>query len=64
MNEKVSFGKELKRKILHLMAMSAAIVWLYALEDCFRSVLTAFIFGGFSDTGIWIPSDRFWCLCI
>ncbi len=45
MNEKVSLGKELKRKILHLMAMSAAIVWLYALEDCFQSVLTAFIFG-------------------
>ncbi len=45
MNEKVSFGKELKRKILHLLAMSAAIVWLYALEDCFQSVLTAFIFG-------------------
>ncbi len=45
MDKKREFGKELKRKILHLLAMSAAIVWLYALDNCFRSVLTAFVFG-------------------
>ncbi len=45
MADKKAFAKEVKRKIMHLLAMSAAIVWLYALEDCFRSVLTAFLFG-------------------
>ncbi len=45
MNEKASFGKEIIRKILHVLAMCAAIVWLYALEDPWRSVLVAFVFG-------------------